>query len=113
MKIVRVLLAMNRPCSLRELVDLTSISPGGAKDALSRLAEAKVVQVQRKGNKTFHSICSGLQDLDFLETLVKCHVRHNLKERADIYSRRSLRSISWIDENVTSLKQIKSKNEPY
>jgi len=104
MKVVGALLNISQPRSLRELVDLTGLSPAGTKDVLRRLQEKDVVIVGRSGNKVLYSLVLGVEERTFLENALQQKTREELQRRAELFSARHKQAIGWIDETIRLLR---------
>lgn len=51
LRVIRTLAVVGEPISLREIVDLTELSPGGVREALVRLTTLRILKRTKHGNR--------------------------------------------------------------
>jgi len=107
MKVVRVLHTLRAPLCLRELVDLTGLSPAGVQDVLRRLSEQKVISSRPKANRILYTLSLNEHEKEFLEQIIKEQNKSEIKNRAKVFSKRRVNAISWIDEAVKTWRHGK------
>lgn len=100
---------LRRERSVRELVDLTALSPAGLSDVLRRLSDQQVVQRKRRGNKLFYSLNLNVREEKLLAEIAGSQVQRNLQTRAAIFSKRRKEAVGWIDQTVLELRRAKHK----
>ena len=107
MRVVSVLVRLNRPCCMRELIDLTGMSPGGMKYLLKGLEDAQIISSQRSKNKKLFSISPDSEMCRFVRNLLDYKIEHQLRLRSSDYSARYENVLFWIDVTIKGLKVAK------
>lgn len=105
MDVLAAIVASARPKSLREIVDLTGLSPGGVSDVLRRLTSAGIVERVPTKNRILFSPKLTSEEKGFITYAVEQRRVARIKARADLYSKRSRASIAWIDETIRTVNK--------
>lgn len=107
MQVVRVLFLSKHEKTLRELVDLTGLSPGGIQDALRRLRTEKIIKTKRKGNKLFCKLVISESEQEILGKIFSECASQEIKIRALKLSKNFESTIGWIDQTAQTYQQLK------
>lgn len=99
MLLIRALHLSGKPCRLRELADLTGLSPAGVQDVLRRLAAAGVVNSRREGNRKLFELVLTPEEKTILGALVEEYASEMIRVRSTTYGD-SAAVLRWIDETV-------------
>ena len=106
-RVVAVLVRLNRPCSMREIIDFAEMSPGGVKYLLERLEAAQIINSQKAGNKKLFSISQDSETYSFVLKILAFRSQHQVCLRAAEYCKKSKDVLNWIDKTVKGLKVAK------
>lgn len=109
MKVVRVLYSLRRPSSLREIVDVSQLSPAGVLDVLRRLEEIEVVKGKKKGNRILYSLKLNEAEKEFIGQIIEQQTCATLQQRAVLFSKRYRPALSWNDQTIKAIRQGKRK----
>lgn len=109
MKAIYVLHRSGRARCLRELVDLTGLSPGGVQDLMRRLESNHIVQTRRSNNKLLYSLNLDKEELSLLDTIFLLEEKRKMQSRAELFSSRYEQAVGWIDETLRAVQHGRSK----
>ena len=98
LKILRAMFVLEVPCGLRELQDLTGLSPGGVRDALRRLKKLKIVNFSKKGNRHNFSLALNAVEKEALGLLVRDLEAKLIRRRAGSIAPKFNDLLQWNNE---------------
>ena len=107
LKVLRAILSAEKGVSIREIIDLTELSPGGAQDVLRRLKEHNLITSTREGKRILYFLALSEKEKELLEALVSYQNESQLRDRAEIFSSRYANAVAWIDESVETWRSGK------
>ena len=107
MRVVRPLMCSQR--SVRELIDLSSLSPGGVKDILRRFLSAGIVTKIRHGKKSLYELRLTPLERRFLEAVFYAQESLDARRLADECSNQFMERVGWIDESVRAIRRAKKR----
>ncbi|MCB0358100.1 MAG: helix-turn-helix transcriptional regulator [Bdellovibrionales bacterium] len=108
-RVLRPLTAHSR--SVRELVDLTGMSPAGVTDVLRRLRESGVVTATPIGKELRYSLALDAEERSRLQAFVADEVDRRLHQRARLLSGRREEVVGWIDETIAAFQETSGRSD--
>ena len=97
--------------SLREVVELTEMSPAGVQDILRRLSAVGLVSIKVVGNRHEYSLNLNERESELLDSLCRSSAIPMIANRAKALSRKTAKAISWIDETLESINATRTERK--
>ncbi len=110
--ILSLLSQVSSGAHLREIAELSDLSPRGASLILEGLEKEELLTSKNRGNKKIFSLAK----LDnssrmLLETITLLKRKNFLEERAKQISKNSAAKLAWIDETLEGLRHARSSTK--